>query len=454
MEPLLESNHRSTMRRLALASQTTAALAQYQQLRRTLAAELAAEPEVETTKLYEQIKAGSFPGPATVARRLWPLPQPTNRLIGREHDLPALLELLQPGRARALTLTGSPGIGKTRLALELAHALRFDFEDGAAFVELAATSDPARVPATVAQAFGVRETASQPVSRSLVAALRDQHLLLVLDNFEHVLDAAGLVAELLSACPGLTVLATSRSPLHIRAEQQYALTPLELPDAGDTPAAMALAPAVALFVERAQAVRPDFALTGEHAGAVLGICAQLDGLPLAIELIAARAKTLAPVDLLRQLEHGLSALAHGSRDLPERQRTLSRSIAWSYDRLSAEAQGVFMHMGIFTGGCAAEAAQAVAGPGLDVLPHLEALAESSLIQAQTVSGSTRFKLLEHCVPLRWSSWLRAAGWKPPSSAMPRIIGPWPSALNPSWSGQTRRRGLTASIRSTPTSRPR
>ncbi len=394
LEPLFEVNHRGLMRRLALARQHTAALAQYQALRRLLAAELEAEPEPETTALYDQIKAGAYPGAAEDLRRVRPLPLPSARLIGREHDMRTALDFLEQPSVRALTLIGPPGIGKTRLALELAHALRYDFEDSACFVDLTEVSDASQVLGATARALGLREATGRSLSEALPNLLARQHLLLVLDNFEHVIEAAPAIAELLAACPGLKVLATSRTPLHIRAEQQYLLAPLALPDAGDPPEVMATAPAVTLFVERVQAVRPGFALTDDQAGAVLGLCAQLDGLPLAIELIAARAKTLAPADLLRQLERGLNALGPGSRDLPERQRTLSRSIAWSYDRLSAKAQRVFAALGVFTGGCTAEAVQAAVGPDVDVLPELETLVESSLIQAQPAVRGTRFTLFE------------------------------------------------------------
>jgi predicted ATPase len=255
-------------------------------------------------------------------------------------------------------------------------------------------SEAHQVPAAVAQALGVREQPGKALATTLAAALKHSHLLLVLDNFEHVLGAAAFVAELLAACPALKLLVTSRAALGIRAEQQFVLAPLRLPAAESTLVEIAGAPAVELFVERARAVRSGFRLTAEHADPVAALCVRLDGLPLAIELIAARARTLAPVDLLRQLEHGLEALADGWRDLPERQRTLRNAIAWSYDRLNTEGRRVFAHLGVFVGGCTPDAAQAVMGDGLSARPVLDTLCESSLVQAQTVAGEARFSLLE------------------------------------------------------------
>jgi predicted ATPase/DNA-binding SARP family transcriptional activator len=382
LEPWLEGNQRALLRRLAHAGQPAAALAHYEYLRRMLAESLAIEPDTATSALARAIQAGRLKPPAgpPPAR----LPQPPTRLVGRQSELQAIIERLHSAETRALTLTGTPGIGKTRLALEAAGELRYDFEHGVYFVELAPLAEPGLVGAALAQALELTAAPGHTPERAVTAWLKDRHVLLVLDNFEHLLDAAAWVAGLLAACPGLKVLATSRAPLRIRAEQQMALRPLRADEAAQ------------LFIERAAQAR----LAGgtyDPDEAIAEICARLDGLPLAIELIAGRAHAFSPRELLQQLDQRLAALTSGPRDLPERHRTLRSAIAWSYDRLGPEEQRLFAHLGVFAGGCTAAGAAAVAAPGAggeELLPVLEQLVEHSLVQAHEAAGQTRYSLLE------------------------------------------------------------
>jgi predicted ATPase len=381
IEPLLEVNQRALMRLLALDGQPTAALAQYKQLHIMLAHELAAEPEEATTALVDQIRRGDIAS-LQPAQTPFFVPIPPTPLVNRTEKLRAICACLHGTSVRAVTIAGTGGIGKTRLAIEAAHALRYDFEDGVYFVELAALNDAALVANAIAQALGVKERPGQCIVKTLREHLRATHLLLVLDNFEHVLEAAPLVSELLAACPALTALVTSRVSLNIRAERQFTLDPL------------ADADAVQLFVQRAQAAAAGLIVDATNTALYSAICRRLDGLPLAIELIAARARTLSPIELLGQLDRPLQALVRGPRDAPARHQSLRNAIQWSYDLLDAEEQRVFIGLGVFAGGWTAEAAQAVLGESGAVLPVLEALHQASLLQQQTVADETRFLMLE------------------------------------------------------------
>ena len=329
--------------------------------------------------------------------------------MGREREVRALRDLVWRDGARLVTLTGAGGTGKTRLALEVAADVLPGFSDGARFVALAAVADPEVLLPAVAQALGVREAPGLPLRGRVVEALGGRETLLLLDNFEHLLEGAPVVADLLTACPGLTVLVTSRAALRLSGEREFPVPPLALPDPRRPPAAEDLAcfEATRLFVERAQAVRPGFRPTGVDAAAVAAICARLDGLPLALELAAARIKLLPPRTLLARLAGGpagaaLRLLTGGVRDAPARQRTLRATIAWSHDLLSPAEQALFRRLAVFAGGCTLEAAEAPsrAGPGRDetggdLLEGLASLAEKSLLSAgHEIAGEARFEMLE------------------------------------------------------------
>jgi predicted ATPase/class 3 adenylate cyclase len=388
-----------------------------------------------------------FPPLRSLDARPHNLPVQPTALLGRETEIADLTRMLH-GDARLVTLTGPGGMGKTRLALQVAAELLDEFTDGVFFVALAPISDPALVLPTIAKALGVQETAGQSLADRVQGYLHDKQVLLLLDNFEQVTDAAPAIAELLAACPRLRVLVTSRAVLHVYGAQEFPVPPLALPPVGNRqqapgnreapervsppstqhPPPITQYAAVALFIQRAQAVKPDFAVTNANAPAVAEICYRLDGLPLAIELAAARIRILSPQALLARLEHRLTLLTGGARDLPARQQTLRDAIAWSYDLLSLAEQILFRRLAVFVGGCTLEAAEAVCadlspdpsptrggqpnstaveqaplfprmeggpgGSGLDMLEGVASLVEKSLLRHEEPAGEPRYVMLE------------------------------------------------------------
>lgn len=350
--------------------------------------------------------------------RVTNLPAPRTSLIGREREVNEVCALLRRDDVRLVTLTGPGGTGKTRLGIQVGINLLDDFPDGVFVVELAPINDPSLVASTVAQTLGIQASGRQAPVESLKAYLQTKRLLLVLDNFEQVIAAAPLLSDVLQTAPLLKLLVTSRAVLRLSGEYEYAVLPLALPDPqrlphldSDLVRVVSQYAAVALFVQRAQAVKPDFKLTPENARAVAEICRRLDGLPLAIELAAARIKLFAPQALLQRLDKRFKLLTGGGRDLPRRQQTIGNTIDWSFNLLTPGEQSLFTRLGVFVGGCDVAAAEAVCRPAaetvfgsvaelsLDVLDGLASLADKSLLRQQSTdielaSGEPRFFMLE------------------------------------------------------------
>jgi predicted ATPase/DNA-binding SARP family transcriptional activator len=399
-DPLREESYRLLMRLHAANGDRPAALRVYSRCVTLLERELGIQPGPATRELYNTLLPTSEPQPATVGSN-YSIPAQTTPFIGRDRELAEAETLLRRPDVRLVTFTGVGGTGKTRMALEVAADLADAYPDGVFFVPLASVGDEKQVVPAVAQALGLREIAGQPLLDSVITHMRNKRMLLVLDNFEHLLVAANMVAELLARCPQLDVLVTSRSLLRLRGEHEFIVPSLQVPDLEKLPRLEELAAceAVSLFVERALVARSDFALTNQNSRAVAEICARLDGLPLAIELTAARVKILSPQAILSRLavEGGkLKLLVGGALDLPLRQRALRNAIAWSYDLLDEAEQALFRCLGVFTGGCTLAAVEGVAVPSdLDPLEGLASLVSKSLLrQSESEDGESRFWMLE------------------------------------------------------------
>jgi len=321
------------------------------------------------------------------------LPASLTSLLGREKETVSLGQLLRSSEVRLVTITGPGGVGKTSLALQVAYDLQDAFVDGVFFISLAAISDSTLIIPTIAHTLGVIESPNRLLLDSLKEFLRDRQVLLMLDNFEQIMSAAPLLSELLSACTGLRMLATSREALHLRGEQEFPLSPLALPDQSSVEVLLHYS-GIALFVQRAQAIQPEFKLTTDNATSVAEICARLDGLPLAIELAAARIKLLPPQAMLTRLqESSLTLLTSGAHDLPARQQTLRSAIQWSYDLLNSDEQRTFRRLSVFVGGCTLQAALSAIEPTTS-LDTLDSLVNKSLLRQIETDAEPRLTMLE------------------------------------------------------------
>ncbi len=394
LEPWRELAHQQLMRLLAANGERTAALTQYETCRRILSQELAVEPGAETTALYEAIRDETGPSPLPLPPSPHNLPAPLSSFVGRERELAEVADRLENPICRLLTLTGSGGVGKSRLALQAAARARQTFPDGAWLIELASVSEAALVPRVIAAALGAHEEPGFPLAETLAGTLRDKTLALILDNCEHLLEACAQAAgTLLQRCPSLVILATSREPLGIAGEMVYRVRPFSLPERPAALPAEALMgnEAVRLFAERAGA---DFDLTEANALVTTELCKRLDGVPLAIELAAARAGVLPPEQMLDRLGDRFALLTGGSRAALPRHRALRALVDWSYDLLSEAEQVLFRRLSVFRGGWTLEAAEAVADDPASALDLLARLTDKSLVTAERHMEQRRYHLLE------------------------------------------------------------
>lgn len=406
-DPWRESAYR-TLIELSLASGDLSSAARYYvECAGVLDRELGVQPSPATQAAYRRILqlTAQLPESEVALAALPPtkkaaptnLPTQPNSFVGRQAEMAALGSLLGRDGVRLVTLVGAPGIGKTRLALRVGDVLSSNFPDGVYMVALASLSDPSAVAPAIARALGVRERANQPVVETIAEEVADKRLLLLLDNFEHLLDAAMTVSTLLSSCPNLKVLATSREALQLYGEHGFSVPPLELPSAEES-ARMEVTrlseySALKLFEERASAVQHSFTLDAANTPTVALICHRLDALPLAIELAATRVKLMSPATLLARLESSLDALPSGARNLPARHRTLRAAIEWSYSLLTSDEQILLATCSVFAGGCTLQAVSYVSGA--DVQEGMSSLLDKSLlIVEQRQGGEPRFKMLE------------------------------------------------------------
>ena len=383
-QPMRERFRAQLMLALYRSGRQADALAVYQRARRTFVDELGIEPSDSLRRLERAVLAHDpsldvpHAGPTSPRRA----PIPATPLLGRERELAAIAEVVRNEDTRLVTLTGTGGIGKTRLALELVRRLSPEFQHGSAVATIANVRDPALVAGAILEALEVPEVGPNP-EEELIRALAGSELLLLVDNFEQVITAAPSIAHLLEAAPRVKVIVTSRAPLRVAAEREVPVPPLADDEAAE------------LFIARAQAANPGFELTEQNAGAVAELCARLDGLPLAIELAAARTKLLPPAALLSRLGNRLELLTGGRRDAPPHQQTLRMTLDWSYDLLDPEAQRLFAQLGVFAGGWTLPSAEAVCSGDSSVLEGLAALVDESLVrQRQTSDGEPRFSMLQ------------------------------------------------------------
>jgi predicted ATPase/DNA-binding SARP family transcriptional activator len=391
--PWRERLHAQLMLALYRSGRQAEALAAYRHARAVLVEQLGIEPGAELHDVHQAILAhdAALDAPPTPVRRAGTLPIAPNRTIGREREIRAIAERLRAGETRLLTLTGPGGVGKTRLALEAARAVQADFADGAGLVRLAAVGRPQDVPAAIVAALAVLPLEGESPAGAVERFLAVKHLLLVVDNCEHLPGAAPWIGELVAGCPALTVLATSREPLAVEAERTHPVPPLALPGGETDLVALAEVAAVELFCERARTHDAGFGLDAGNVAAVAEICQRLDGLPLAIELAAARCGLLSPGEIAERLDAALGELGVAPRDAPARQRTLRATIDWSHALLSAQERDCFARFAVFSGGATVEAAEAITGAGIDTLDRLVA---KSLLVRREVGGRTRLGMRE------------------------------------------------------------